>query len=134
MIDIEFELFDLIAGKLREAYPGIYVTGVYERSPASFPCVSIVEISNTVYRNSSTNVEEEVHAAVTYEVNVYSNKKSGKKAQCKAIMQTADNAFAEIGFTRRMLEPIPNIEDATIYRLIGRYRAVVGKDSTIYRR
>jgi len=31
-------------------------------------------------------------------------------------------------------EPIPNIEDATIYRMVGRYTAVVSTDKVIYRR
>ena len=31
-------------------------------------------------------------------------------------------------------EPIPNLEDATIYRMVGRYTAVVSTDKEIYRR
>lgn len=134
MIDIEFELYTYITTEVKKTYPNVFFTSKYNKSPASFPCVSIVEISNTVFRNSSTNTVEENHAAVTYEVNVYSNKSSGNKAECKAIMGAVDAAFGGIGFTRRMLEPIPNLEDATIYRMLGRYRAVVGSDSTIYRR
>ena len=134
MINAENEIFTDLATLLRTTYPGIYVTGERINIPPSFPCVSIVEISNAVYRNSSTNCVMENHAAVTYEVNVYSNKKSGKKAECKAIIGTIDERLAQLNFTRRMLEPIPNMEDATIYRMLGRYRAVIGTDKTIYRR
>ena len=134
MIDIETELFNTVATIVRNAHTGVYVTGSYNPSPSSFPCVSIVEIFNAVYRNTSTNVNEENHAAVTYEVNVYSNKQNGRKAECKAILNTVDVALANLGFTRRMAEPIPNMEDATVYRMLARYRAVVGSDSTIYRR
>lgn len=134
MIDIESEIFSEISKKVKEIYPDIFITGEYVKSPSSFPCISIVEISNAVYRNSSTTSGEENHAAVTYEVNIYSNKTAGKKAECRAIMNIVDTRLAEIGFTRMLLEPVPNMEDATIYRLLGRYRAVVGIDHTIYRR
>lgn len=134
MIDVENEIFSAVSEVVRAAYPDIFMTGEYVKSPSSFPCVSLVEISNAVYRNSSTTSVEENHAAVTYEVNVYSNKSKGKKAQCREIMNVIDTRLAEIGFTRMMLEPVPNMEDATIYRMLGRYRAVVGEDHTIYRR
>lgn len=134
MIDVENEIFSEISTVVRAAYPDIFMTGEYVKSPSSFPCVSLVEISNAVYRNSSTTSVEENHAAVTYEVNVYSNKSKSKKAQCREIMNVIDTRLAEIGFTRMMLEPVPNMEDATIYRMLGRYRAVVGEDHTIYRR
>ena len=134
MIDVENEIFSEISTVVRAAYPDIFMTGEYVKSPSSFPCVSLVEISNAVYRNSSTTSVEENHAAVTYEVNVYSNKSKGKKALCREIMNVIDTRLAEIGFTRMMLEPVPNMEDATIYRMLGRYRAVVGEDHTIYRR
>lgn len=134
MIDVESEVYSCVETALKAACPKVFMTGEYVKSPSSFPCVSLVEINNAVYRNSSTNTVEENHIAVTYEVNVYSNKTKGKKAECRTIMSVVDTKLANIGFTRMMLEPVPNMEDATIYRLLGRYRAVVGKDYTIYRR
>ena len=75
----------------------------------------------------------ENHAGLMYEVNVYSNK-TGKKSECKSIFKMIDEEFASMGFTRILKEPIPNIEDATIYRMVGRYTAVVSTDKVIYRR
>ncbi len=134
MIDVENEIFDKVATMLRETYPLIYVTGEYVKSPPAFPCVSIVEVDNSVRRDTSTSSEVENHANVTYEVNVYSNKTSGKKGECRSIAKLIDEKLANLGFTRFFLEPVPNLEDATIYRILGRYRATVGKDQTIYRR
>ena len=74
------------------------------------------------------------HARLMYEVNVYSNKQIGKKSECKAIFKVIDDEFATMGFTRILKEPISNLEDATIYRLAGRYTAVVSKNKEIYRR
>lgn len=134
MIDVENEIFSAVSEVVRAGYPKVFMTGEYVKSPSSFPCVSLVEISNAVYRNSSTTTVEENHAAVTYEVNVYSNKSKGKKAECREIVNVIDRKLAEIGFTRMMLEPVPNMEDATIYRMVARYRAIVSKEKIIYRR
>lgn len=134
MIDVENEIFSAVSEVVRATYPKVFMTGEYVKSPSSFPCVSLVEISNAVYRNSSTTTVEENHAAVTYEVNVYSNKSKGKKAECREIVNVIDRKLAEIGFTRMMLEPVPNMEDATIYRMVARYRAIVSKEKIIYRR
>lgn len=134
MIDIENELFNTIETALKGQYPSIYVAGEYVRSPSSFPCVLIMEMDNTMYRNSQTTENSENHVSVMYEVNVYSNKSKGKKSECKEIAAFVDNEFQKLGFTRTMLNPIPNMEDATIYRITGRYTAVVSKNKTIYRR
>lgn len=134
MIDIEIELINRISAKLREQCEGVYVTGEYVKSPPAFPCVSIVEVDNQVYRNGRDSGEIENFAQVAYEINVYSNKKVGRKTECKRIMGIADSEMAKLGFTRTVYTPVQNERDATIYRIVTRYRAVVDKNKTIYRR
>lgn len=134
MIDAESEIFSQTAEAVRAKFPGIYMTGEYVKTPPEFPCVSLAEIDNAVLRSSRTSGSVENHAAVTYELNVYSNKTVGKKSECRAIAACIDKILQRLGFTRTMLEPVPNEADATIYRMLGRYRAVIGKDHTIYRR
>ena len=134
MIDIENEIFDEVSGKVRERFPSIFMTGEYVKSPSSFPCVSLVEVDNATFRNTQTTEGKENHAAVVYELNVYSNKTKGKKAECKEIAAFIDDLMMGHNFTRTMLEPVPNQNDATIYRMLGRYRAVISKNKTIYRR
>lgn len=134
MIDVENDIFSEVARKVRERFTPIYVTGEYVKSPPSFPCVSLVEIDNATFRNSQTTESQENHVAVTYEVNVYSNRTKGKKAECKEIIAFIDEILMSLNFTRIMLEPVPNQNDATIYRMLGRYRAVVSRNKTIFRR
>ena len=134
MIDVENDVFDEVAKKVRAEFPQIYVTGEYVKSPPSFPCVSLVEIDNATFRNSQTTEGKENHVAVSYELNVYSNKTKGKKAECKKIVAFIDEVLMNLNFTRIMLEPVPNQNDATIYRMLGRYRAVVSQNKTIFRR
>lgn len=134
MINLESPLFTELATALRDAYPGIFVTGEHVPIPASFPAVSIVEADNATDKRSRTNSQEEQFAEVMYEVNVYSNRTQGKKAEARTIISTIDTMLLEYGFERVMLQPIPNLDDATIYRMVGRYRAVVSNNLTIFRR
>lgn len=134
MIDIESEIFSIVSKAVRSKYPKIYMTGEYIKVPPSFPCVSLIEADNQVYRNTRTTDSNENHVQVTYEVDVYSNKKTGRKSECKTILALIDNLMIDLGFTRSLLTPVPNEEDATVYRMVARYRAIVSKDKIIYRR
>ena len=134
MINVETEIINSISKVVRNAYPNALVVGEYVKTPSRFPCISIVEMDNTVYDRTQTSGCLENHADISYEVNIYSNKTSGKKSECREIASLIDNEFATLGMSRTMLQPIPNIDDATIYRMLGRYRGVVSKDKIIYRR
>lgn len=134
MIDIETEIFNEVSAKVRDQYPDIFMTGEYVKTPSSFPCVSLVEVDNATFRNTQTTESKENHVAVMYELNVYSNRTKGKKAECKEIASFIDEILMGLNFTRTMLEPVPNQDNATIYRMLGRYRAVISKEKTIYRR
>ena len=134
MIDCENEVFSTVAKAVRESLPSVFISGEYVRTPSKFPHVSLIEMSNTAYDRTQSSGSLENHVSVMYEVNVYSNKKSGKKSECKAIAALFDNELAALGFSRTMLQPIPNMDDATIYRMTGRYTAVISKDKAIYRR
>ena len=134
MIDIETEVFNFVAQRVREKYPQIYIAGEYVKKPSSFPCVTLVEVDNHVFQKTRDSGATENHALVLYEVNVYSNKTTGKKAECKEILGFIDAQMEVLGFTRTFMNPVQNEEDTTVYRMVARYRAVVSKNKTIYRR
>lgn len=134
MIDAENEIFTLVASALRERFPGITVYNETVLSPSSFPCVCIEEADNYAYVNTISSSSNENHAVVVYEVNVYSNKGSGKKAECKSIFASVDDAMQKIGFVRTASNPILLEGEATILRMFGRYTAVLSGNKTIYRR
>lgn len=116
-------MFTPIAQAVRSAYPNSFVTGEYVKAPSKFPHISIVEADNyTSYRHRDTAATE-AYSTVMYEINVYSNKTAGKKSEAKAIMDLINSMMCARNFTRISLTPVPNLEDATIYRLTARYRA-----------
>lgn len=133
IIDIESEVFNRICDAIREKYPSSFITGEYVKSPSEFPAVSLVEMDNLPYEKTMT-VNPENHVTVAYEVNVYSNLVRGKKSECKSICAIIDKEMASMGFIRTYLSPVPNMNDGTIYRITGRYRAVVSQNHTIFRR
>lgn len=131
MIDIEFDVFDTVADELRVMYPDIFVTGDLSASPAQFPAVSIVEINNSVINSvRTTNIENA--ARVAYEVNVYSDKIGYNKMEAKSILAVADGVFSRMGFTRTFCNPIQNLENRNVYRIVARYEAIVDKNFWIY--
>ena len=133
MIDIESFLFSRIAGVLRASYEGIFVSGEYVDSPAKFPAVTIVESDNSVLqkmRTAAPNLENAV--SLMYEVNIYTNTEGFKKSEAKDILETVDSEFSKLGFTRTMSNPISNLQDAKIFRIVVRYEGVAEKDFRIY--
>ena len=133
MIDIENEIFSEVADYVDQGYPGVYLTSEYVKAPSSFPAASLVEIDNTVVASTQTSGNYENHATVLYEANVYSNKHTGKKSECKEIIALIDERMTQMGFTRVMRNVVPDLFDATIYRMVARYRAVVSRDHVVYR-
>lgn len=121
MIDIENKVYTPIAKALREKFPGISVNSSYVNSPPSFPHVSIVEQDNyTVHLDTS---DKERFASVMYQVDVYSNSQSKKKEECRTIIGFIDEMLYSMNFTRISMTPVPNMENASIYRLSARYKA-----------
>ena len=134
MIDIESEVFQTVADAFRAAYPNGFIAGEYVSQPPRFPAVSLVEMDNTVYERGSDSGDIENFVTVMYQVDVYSNLNMGKKAQTKAISALIDEQLERMGFTRTFLNPVQKMNEATIYRITGRYRGVVSKDHLIYKR
>lgn len=133
MIDIENQIYTPIAKALRSEFPDIFISGEYINAPSSFPYVSIVEQDNYATQSHMDSGDTEAFSTLMYEVNVYSNKSVGKKAVCREIMTFIDNMMYLSNFRRISLSPVPNMENATIYRLVARYRAETD-GTNIYRR
>ena len=120
MIDIEKQIYTPIAEKIREQF-NADVCSSYQKIPSSFPHVSIVEQDNYINKNHFDSGDVEKFATLMYEVNVYSNKGVNKKSECRAIIDVIDRYFVARNFRRLSMTPVPNLEDATIYRITARY-------------
>lgn len=133
MIDVEAKIFSTVATVFTAAYPNGSRYGEPVDTPAKFPCLTLLEIDNATYQRSQDIDLTEHHATVVYEANCYSNKTSGAKQECKAIMALVDEQMQKMGFTRLFCNQTKNL-DSKIYRMTARYRGVIGTDYRIYRR
>lgn len=134
MVDIETDVFDHVYRVVKAMYPNVTLSSERNESPSEFPFVSIEESNNTTYEQSLTGNGKENHSTVTFTVEVYSNKVPGRKKEARDIAEAVDLAMESMGITRTMMSPMPNMFNVGVYRIVARYRCVVGKDKTIYRR
>ena len=130
MIDIENKVLSVVRDAVLAKYSDASVYGEYVDVPASFPCVTVTEDTKYTYVYKKEEQLNEHHAEVQYAVNVYSDKQSGAKLEAKAILAIADDAMQSMKFWRTMTRQVPNV-DRTVYRLIARYRAVVGEPTQV---
>lgn len=130
MIDCENEVYSRIVTHLRESFTGsVNVASEYVKSPSAFPHVSIVMMDNSLMESTIDSGDHEVSVTM-FEINVYSNKGKGKKSECKEIISIIDDFLRPLNFRRISLTPVPNMEDASIYRMVARYR--VTTDGTYF--
>ena len=78
MIDIEPDVFNAVAVRLRSEFSSIKVDSSFISDPGNFPYVSVVEADNRIRRSMRT-VKIENAVDVMYEVNVMSVSASGRK-------------------------------------------------------
>lgn len=134
MVDIETDVFDHVYRVVKAMYPNVTLSSERNDSPSEFPFVSIEESNNVTYEQSVTGDGKENHSTVTFTVEVYTNKLPGRKKEARDIAEAVDLAMGSLGISRTMMSPMPNMFNVGVYRIVARYRCVVGNDKMIYRR
>ena len=132
MIDVENQVFTKIHTVLTKAFPKIELGSTDDRVPSSFPYVCVKEVDNYIYTKTIDSGSGENHVKVMYQVDVYSNKVSGRKSEAKKILAKADEVLRGLGFTRLSSSPV-DMDNGTICRYVARYSAVVSKTEKVYR-
>lgn len=134
MIDCSNEVFTKVAKIVRNTYTGITVIGENTRQPSKFPTVTIDEIENVMVDALEDSSGEEKFAGVTYKVQVFSNKTSGKKAEAREIFAAVDAEMRRMGFRRKSFTTTPEIYESTIYQISATYEAVVSAAGYVHKR
>lgn len=128
MIDKENEVYTLVKKAIIAEYPNADISSVYVPTVATFPHISIVQtdsVENTEYMDSS-NTEKLV--TLNFQIDIYSNDSTKAKTECKKILNIVDNTLKRKNFRRTVLTPVPNQNDATIYRLTAQYTVSATKN------
>ena len=134
MIDKLNEIFTSVATSVRSKHTGTTVTGEYTRKPSKFPTVTLDEIQNVVVDRLEDSSNVENFAGVTYRLQVFTNNRTGKKAEARAIFATADAEMRRMGFRRVTYTTTPEIYDSTVYNITATYEAVVSSAGYVYTR
>lgn len=134
MIDVEVDIFDYVANAIYKEFPDAYVSSKNVVAPPQFPAVSIVEKTNLPLSSAMDSSGRERASSLSYVVNVYSNSETRSKEECKELMGIVSNAMLTKNITRTMCSAIDNLADPSIYRMIGRFGAVVDENHVMYRR
>ena len=134
MIDYSNQIFTTVANAVRNNHPETKVTGEYVRRPSVFPTVTLDETSNTVVDKLEDSSHTESFAGVTYRLQVFSNKQSGKRTEARTIFATADASLRQMGFRRVTYTTTPEIYDSTIYSITATYEGVVSTKGYVYKR
>ena len=134
MIDYLNEIFTAVAVPLRQVHEGITVSGEYTRMPSKFPAATLDEIANVTVDELEDSSVAEKYSGLTYRLQVFSNKQSGKKAEARAIFATADSVMRGLGFRRITYTTTPEIYESTVYSITATYEAIVSADGVIYKR
>lgn len=124
------EIENYILQQLKSALPSYSVLHEYPNtSNITFPIIVLNEIRNTIddYTRDSSHIDN--YSNITYDINIFSNKESGRKEQCRSIAQSVDNIMVSLGFSRQMGQEIPNY-DTTIFRYYLRYEGKVDRGET----
>ena len=132
MIDVENQVYTKVANALLEYDPTIKTMSRTIYEPSEYPCVCIEQMDTFVMTRTQDSSFTENHDELTYTVNVFSNKANIAKSEAKAIMAVVDGVMGGLNFSRLGCVPVA-MDEAQKYRLTARYRAVVGKDETLYR-
>ena len=132
MIDFSNPIFNRIAEKVRAVHgDGVKVIGEYIDIPTDFPCVAIDEIYNVPTELDSG---EQKYAAVTYRVQVFSNKRGGKRAQAREIYSTVADEMYAMNLMGKTYTTTPDVYNANIYQIRGTFEGAIRKDGMIFRR
>lgn len=140
MIDAETTIYDSIVRKLKEKYSwaaNVRFANDYVQSPFSFPFVTLIERENRTHIQTMESSNTEVLAVLDYEVNVYTNSQARRKQEARKIASAVDEELLVLGFRRRTMEQVPNLANASVYRILARYTAHIEEgdnEFTLYRR
>ena len=120
--ELDTIVFNAIYNAVSTSYESADFSGHYVPQPPSFPHVQVWKESDTVALRDMTLSGTECFSTVIYHVEVFDNEIDGGGMQnVDAICEIINNVMLSLGFRRTYSAPVPNFEDASVYRKVQRY-------------
>lgn len=132
MIDISNELFTMLKQQAEANIEDVKVIGESQGTPSEFPTITFEEITNIPTHLDSAKLNK--YARLNYRIQVFSNKKSGKRAEARAIYKVVDEFMQSVGFHATTFSTTPAFYLTDIYQITSTYEAVADSSGNIFRR
>lgn len=126
-------LRDYVVDKLsRELSNRAEVSAQYQPVTYSHMLVTVEETDNRELPEYADSANNET-AQISFEINIFANDTNHKIGDARNIAGIVDELMRDMGFTRVYMRPVPNLADATIYRITSMYSGVTDAEHTIYK-
>lgn len=123
------QIYSYIRGKMLEYEPTLFCTNSRIYASSRFPTMMIREIS-VVPIGNGIDLTDNVYR-LTWEVEAFSDKKTGAEEEAYNLVRKAEEFFNSIGFRMTMNAPTENTKEITIRRHLARFTRVVGSNDEI---
>ena len=124
------QIYNYIESAVNTEQRPVYCASQYEPVPRSFPACYITEAQHRKSRRYTTLQFDDGHYIRDWEVQIYSNKEEGALAECHALMEDVERAFAELAFLETFCGQMENA-DPSVTRLVARFTATIGSADTM---
>lgn len=118
MVDCEAEVLTRVQEAVQAVYSNCTVKSEYPRNIKSFPHIYLVLSDNPINTRRTSDTE---YALPMFTIEIYTMGQ-GKRAEAKGIASVVDDTMYSMNFERISQTEVPNLEDATINRLVLRYQ------------
>ena len=119
-------VYNYVYDKVIQAYPDVYISGMYEPVVPSFPAVFIREIGNYSNNENVTFSGSQDVWTSTFEVQIQSNKTDTPMSEVYAIFEVVKEAFSSLFYIHVNTNNIGTY-DSENYRIVASFRRVIGK-------
>lgn len=102
-----------------------YCSAVFNPVPASFPAVFVREVNRKVNRRYVDLECTDEQYTSTYQVQVFSNLKTGAMSEAYSILDAIKASFKKMYYIEDMERQLDNI-DPSIYRLVAEFTRTIG--------
>lgn len=136
MIDKSNEVFDRVMTYVMSQHSGLTEENFGSDdvdAPSVFPFVSIVQSESRTSRDHQDDRLRENKAVLLFQIEVYSNKRGGKRSECRKIHAEIDDCMMRMNFIRESAGFRTNLTNNSIARHVSTY-SVLADNEHFYRR
>lgn len=125
MVDIQTEVFNAVYTAVIAEVPETDLADHYVNQPAAFPHIQLWDESNTTNYAGMNLSGVECFSNIVYHFEFFDNGPNGEgKVMVEKLLAIVDPVMRLMGFRRTYSAPVPNFDDASVFRKVARYSKI----------